>query len=106
VSTGTFAAFSKFHLNTSKYPNVKVVYFVGDTTFMLSGIGDLEWKCVKKLGQSPWVLFTGAQKTANLACLLCTIGGEKDHMPFAKVVGQSKIYNFGIETLDHFYGKN
>jgi hypothetical protein len=28
VSAGTFAAFSKFHLNTSKSPNVKVVCFV------------------------------------------------------------------------------
>jgi hypothetical protein len=72
---------------------------------MLSGIGDLERKCVKKLGQCPWVLFTGAQKTTNLACLLCTIGGEKDPMPFTKVVDQCKIYNFGIQMFVHFSSK-
>jgi hypothetical protein len=33
MSPGTFAAFSKFHLNTSKSPNVKVVYFVEGHTF-------------------------------------------------------------------------
>jgi hypothetical protein len=60
---------------------------------------------VKNASQRFWVLFTGAQKTANLACLLCTIGGEKDPMPFTKVVEQCKIYNFGIETLDHFCWK-
>jgi hypothetical protein len=33
MSPGTFAAFSKFHLNTSNSPNVKVVYFVGEHNF-------------------------------------------------------------------------
>jgi hypothetical protein len=33
VSAGTFAAFSKIHLNTSKSPNVKVVYFVEGHNF-------------------------------------------------------------------------
>jgi hypothetical protein len=33
VSAGTFAAFSKFHLNTSKSPNVKVVCFVEGHNF-------------------------------------------------------------------------
>jgi hypothetical protein len=46
---------------------------------------------MKKLGQCPWVLFTGAQKTADLACLMCTVDGEKDPMPFSKVVEQCKI---------------
>jgi hypothetical protein len=35
---GTFAAFSKFHLNTSKSPNVKVVYFVEGHNF------HVEWR--------------------------------------------------------------
>jgi hypothetical protein len=29
-------------------------------------------------------------------------GGEKDPMPFSKVVEQCKIYNFGIQMLVHF----
>jgi hypothetical protein len=33
MSTGTFVAFSKFQLNTSKYPNVKVLYFVEGHNF-------------------------------------------------------------------------
>jgi hypothetical protein len=33
MSPGTFAAFSKLHLNTSNSPNVKVVYFVGEHYF-------------------------------------------------------------------------
>jgi hypothetical protein len=33
LAPGTFAAFSKFHLNTSKSPNVEVVYFVEGHNF-------------------------------------------------------------------------
>jgi hypothetical protein len=39
VSARTFAAFSKFHLNTSKSPNVKVVCFVEGHNF------HVEWHC-------------------------------------------------------------
>jgi hypothetical protein len=53
---------------------------------MLSGITGLKCKLVKNAGQRPRLLFTRAQKTANLASNLCTIGGEKDPMPFTKVV--------------------
>jgi hypothetical protein len=37
VSVGTFAAFSKFHLNTSNSPNIKVVYIVDEHNF------NVEW---------------------------------------------------------------
>jgi hypothetical protein len=47
VSSRTFTAFSKFHLNTSKSPNIKVVQFSRDTTLLLGGIADLEWKIEK-----------------------------------------------------------
>jgi hypothetical protein len=33
MSSGTFVAFSKFHLNTSNSPNTKVVYFVEEHNF-------------------------------------------------------------------------
>jgi hypothetical protein len=69
---------------------------------MLSGIWDLEWKCVKNLGQRSQALFIGAQKTANLACNLCTTGWEKNPRAFSKVLEGSVVYNFGIKTLDHF----
>jgi hypothetical protein len=51
MSAGIFATFSKFFLNTSKYPNGKVVCFVEDTTFMLGGIAGLECKRVKNESQ-------------------------------------------------------
>jgi hypothetical protein len=37
VSVGTFAAFYKFHLNTSNFPNIKVVYIVEEHNF------NVEW---------------------------------------------------------------
>jgi hypothetical protein len=33
MSSGTFAAFSRFHLNTSKSTNMKVVQFVEEQNF-------------------------------------------------------------------------
>jgi hypothetical protein len=50
MSPGTFAVFSKFHLNTSKYPNVKVVYFVEGQKF------HVEWhlRFGVEIGEKPW----------------------------------------------------
>jgi hypothetical protein len=53
---------------------------------MLSGIAGLKCKMVKNASQRWRSLFIGAQKTANLAPNLCTNDGEKDPMPFTKVV--------------------
>jgi hypothetical protein len=39
MSAGTFATFSKFHLNTSNSPNTKVVCFVEGHNF------HVEWHC-------------------------------------------------------------
>jgi hypothetical protein len=50
---------------------------------MLSGIAGLKCKLVKNAGQRLRLLFTGAQKTSNLASKLCI---EKDPMPFTNVV--------------------
>jgi hypothetical protein len=69
---------------------------------MLSDIASLEWKWVKNAGQCLKLLFIGAQKSAILACNLCTNGWEKGHTPFVKVVEDPKIYNFAIHCLDHF----
>jgi hypothetical protein len=69
---------------------------------MLSGITGLKCKLVKNASQRWRPLFTGAQKTANLAYDLCTIGWEKGHTPFVKVVEGQEIYNFAFHYLDHF----
>jgi hypothetical protein len=73
-----------------------------DTTFMLSGIASLEWKWVKNAGQRLKLLFIGTQKSAILACNLCTTGWEKGHTPFVKVVEDQEIFNFAIDCLGHF----
>jgi hypothetical protein len=41
---------------------------------------------VKNSSQRFWLLFTGAHKTADLACNLRKNGGEKDPTPFVEVV--------------------
>jgi hypothetical protein len=51
VSAGTFAAFSKFHLNTSNFPNEKVVYFVEGHNFHVEWHAGLKCKLVKSAGQ-------------------------------------------------------
>jgi hypothetical protein len=73
---------------------------------MLSGIAGLKCKLVKNAGQRPRLLFTGAQKTANLASNLCTNSGENDPTPFTKVVEGWEVHNFGIHFLTHFSCKN
>jgi hypothetical protein len=72
---------------------------------MLSGLASLEWKWVKNAGQWLKLLFTGAQKTANLACYLWTVGQEKPYTAFVEVVEGWLIYNFPIYRLDHFSSK-
>jgi hypothetical protein len=72
---------------------------------MLSGIWDLKFKRVKNSSQRFWLLFTGAQKTTDLAWELCTNGWEKGHTPFVKVVEGWLTYNYPIYHLDHFSSK-
>jgi hypothetical protein len=47
--SGTFVAFSEFHLNTSKLGNIKVFVFSRDTLFIIGGISNFE---VSKLKNS------------------------------------------------------
>jgi hypothetical protein len=53
MSPGTFAAFSKFHLNTSKYPNVKVVYYVEGHNFHVEWHWRFGVEMHEKFGQCP-----------------------------------------------------
>jgi hypothetical protein len=55
MSPETFAAFSKFHLNNSKSPNVKVVYFVEGHDF------HVEWhlRFEASIGEKPWSTLPG-----------------------------------------------
>jgi hypothetical protein len=69
---------------------------------MLSGIWDLECRCVKKLNQCHLTLFIGAQKSAKLAGSWCKNGWEKHYRAFLEVVEGNEMYNFGIHCLEHF----
>jgi hypothetical protein len=64
--SGTFAAFSKFHLNTSNSTNIKVVQFFKGTTFMLYGILNFEWKGVKSLVNCSFHYSSALYKTRTL----------------------------------------
>jgi hypothetical protein len=50
MATSTFAAFSKFHLNTSNYPNVKVVQFVEGQNFHV----ERHLRFEVEEGEKPW----------------------------------------------------
>jgi hypothetical protein len=55
MSPGTFVTFSKFHLNTSKSPNVKVVYFVEGHNFHVEWHLRFEVKMREKAWSMPRV---------------------------------------------------
>jgi hypothetical protein len=50
MSAGTFATFSKFHLNTSKSPNVKVVCFVEGHNFHV----EWHWRFGVEMHEKAW----------------------------------------------------
>jgi hypothetical protein len=53
MSSGTFAAFSKFHLNTSKSTNMKVVQFFEEHNFHVHWHFRFGGEKGEKLGQLP-----------------------------------------------------
>jgi hypothetical protein len=53
MSSGTFVAFSKFHLNTSKSPNIKVVQFFEGHNFHVGWQFKFWVEKGGKLGQLP-----------------------------------------------------
>jgi hypothetical protein len=55
VSPETFAAFSKFHLNTSKYPTVKVVYFIQGHNFNV----EWHWRFGVEMRENAWSMPLG-----------------------------------------------
>jgi hypothetical protein len=69
---------------------------------MLSGIWDLECKCVKNHGQCLLSLFTSTQKTTKFAWNLCKIGWENPYTDFVEVVDGTANDNFPIYHLVHF----
>jgi hypothetical protein len=80
-------------------PIQKLCVLSRDTTFMLSGIWNLEWKCVKNASQHLQTLFTRAEFSAMFHGILCKIHWSKPYTTFVKVVEGQLIYNFGIDCL-------
>jgi hypothetical protein len=72
MSAGTFAAFSKFHLNTSKSPNVKVVYFVEGHNFHVEWHFWFEVQIGEKCSGLR-ALFTRVEISAKFHYVLCKI---------------------------------
>jgi hypothetical protein len=90
----TFAAFSKFHLNTSKSHNIKVVQFFKGHNIAFG------WHCKfwvekgEKFGQLQILLFISTMKNQNFAWHSCSDFWEKHRMTFLKVVEGTSHYNF------------
>jgi hypothetical protein len=55
MSPGTFATFSKFHLNTSNSPNTKVVYFVEGHNFHV----EWHWRFGVEMRENAWSMPLG-----------------------------------------------
>jgi hypothetical protein len=102
MSSGTFAAFSKFHLDTSKYTFMKVVQLVEGHNFHVDWHFKFEWKLVKNFVDWQYLLFTGTWWHSKFVSVLGKICGEKHYTAFVKVVEGSEIYNFPIHRLVHF----
>jgi hypothetical protein len=81
MSPRTFAAFSKFDLNTSKSPNVKVVYFVEGHNFHVEWHLRFGVEMCEKLGQRLELLFIGAQKSAILHAICAQLVEKKAIRP-------------------------
>jgi hypothetical protein len=101
--SGTFAAFSKFHLNTSKSANIKVVHLFEGHTFhnwwhLRFGveIGEI-------LSQTQLLLFTSTMKTPTFRCSLCSNDWVKHHMAIVNVVEGNLLYDFGTQSFEVWF---
>jgi hypothetical protein len=86
VSAGIFATFPKFHLNTSKSPNVKVVYFVEGHNFHVEWHLKFEVERCEKLKSTPWVTIHRRLENSQLGMRIVHKWLRKGHTPFVKVV--------------------
>jgi hypothetical protein len=105
VSAGTFAAFSKFHLSTSKSPNVKVVCFVEGHNFHVEWHLRFEAQIGEKLKSTPQVTIHRRSENSQLGMRFVNNWSRKPYTAFVEVVEGRLIYNFPIYRLDHFSSK-
>jgi hypothetical protein len=94
--SGTFATFSKFHLNTSNSTNIKVVQFFEEHNFHVGWHFNFLAEKGEKLGQLQSSLFISALQNLNFAWRSCSNRQEKHRTTFANVLEGCLIYNFRI----------
>jgi hypothetical protein len=96
MSSGTFAAFSKFHLTTSNSTKIKVVQFFEEHNFHVGWHFKFWAEKGEKLGQLQFSLFISTLQSLNFASRSCSNRREKHRTTFTKVVEGCLIYNFCI----------
>jgi hypothetical protein len=106
MSSGTFAAFSKFHLNTSKSTNTKVVQFIEGYNFHVDWHFKFWEEIGEKLGQVSASLVHRGMATFKVWQQIVQNPWRKHHRAFVKVVEGSEICKFAIHHLVHFSCKN
>jgi hypothetical protein len=96
MSSRTFAAFSKFHLNTSNSTKIKVIQFFEEHNFRVGWHFKFGAEKGEKLGQLQFSLFISTLRNPNFAWRSCSNRREKHRTTFTKVVEGCLIYNFCI----------
>jgi hypothetical protein len=89
MSSGTFAAFSKLHLNTSKSTFTKVVHLVEGHNFHVDWHFKFWVEIGEKLGQLPVPPVHRDRPAFKVGTTFCKIRWEKHYTAFVKVVGGS-----------------
>jgi hypothetical protein len=102
MSAGTFAAFSKFFLNTSKSPNGKVVQFVKAHNF------HVEWHCwfevqIDEKGKS---IVHHGRDFCQVSLQFMPNPLIQTPRAFVKLVEGSVVSKFGSQTLEQFCLEN
>jgi hypothetical protein len=106
TSSKTFAALSKFHLNTSKSANIKVVrLFEGHTYNNWRHMG-FSVEIGENLSQTQFLLFNGAMEDINFACSSCSNHWSKHRLLFTENVHLWLLCNFGIQSFWSLVWKN
>jgi hypothetical protein len=76
------------------------------TTFLLSGIADLQGKVVKNASQCANPLFMGVEFSAKFLCNLCSICWSNHPRAFVGMAEGKLLSNFCIQVFVHFCCKH
>jgi hypothetical protein len=85
MSSGTFAAFSKFSLNTSNSTKIKVVRFFEEHNFHVGWHFKFWAEKGEKLGQLQFSLFISTLQNPDFASGSCSNRREKHYTAFVKL---------------------